>query len=217
MSSCAADLYVVMKPIFGWSTETTTAEYNDSLKKLKEHVKSINNALEGKFLCGDDITVADFAIAGPLSLAFQTVFDGGFCKAPINQKAAAWFKAVAEHPAFIKYNGKVQICQRMMKPILKKEEKKVVPQAAAAKPKPKEEVVKDPIESLPACDFDLYTYKTFFCNHPDKSGEGIAETKRMFQTAGFNDGYSFWHFKYDKYGTEGQVLYKFVNLLGGFV
>merc|ERR1719199_2424364 len=104
-------------------------------KKLKEHLKTISSALTGKFICGDEITVADFVIAGPLALAFQTIFDAGFCKAPINQKAAAWFKEVSAHPAFVKIHGKVHMCQRALKPVLKKEEKKVAPKPQAAAPK----------------------------------------------------------------------------------
>lgn len=162
-------MYPVCKAVFGWSEDTKSADFNDSLKKLKEHVKSINNSLAGKYLIGDDISVADFVIAGPLSLAFQTVLDSGFCKAPINAKAAAWFKEVSNHPAFIKYMGKVHMAARALKPILMKEEKKVAPkqEPAAAKPK-EEEAPKDPIDALPKSDFDLYNYKTFYVNHPDK-------------------------------------------------
>lgn len=78
------DLMPVCRAIFGWSTETTQTEFMDAQKKLKEHLKTISSALTGKFICGDEITVADFILAGPLALAFQTIFDAGFCKAPIN-------------------------------------------------------------------------------------------------------------------------------------
>jgi elongation factor 1-gamma len=54
-------------------------------------------------------------------------------------------------------------------------------------------------------------------NHADKAGEAMLETKKMFQSEGFADGYSWWHMRYDKYGSEGQVMYKFANLLGGFL
>jgi hypothetical protein len=66
-------------------------------------------------------------------------------------------------------------------------------------------------------DFVLYDYKTFLVNLKDMGGEGIAKTKEMFQSAGFNNAFSYWYFKYDKYGDEGQVHYKFSNLLTGWM
>lgn len=115
--------------------------------------------------------------------------------------------------------GHVKPCERALKPLLKVEEKK--PKQPAQQPKKKEEVKKEKPktwdELLAPCDFDLYNYKTFFVNEPDKAGNGLAETKKMFQKEGFNDGYSFWHVKYQRYGDEGQVQFKFMNLLGGFM
>jgi hypothetical protein len=63
-----------------------------------------------------------------------------------------------------------------MKPVVvadKKEEKKVAAPVVAAAPKPekKEEKVKDNVESLPPTNFDLYSFKTFFVNHPDRKGK----------------------------------------------
>jgi hypothetical protein len=40
-------------------------------------------------------------------------------------------------------------------------------------------------------------------NHADKAGEAMLETKKMFKSEGFADGYSWWHMRYDKYGSEG--------------
>jgi len=218
MTSIMPDLGPILRAIFGWSEETTATEFKDAEKKLKEHLKTISSALAGKYICGDEITVADFVLAGPLALAFQTIFDAGFCKAPINQKGAAWFKEVAAHPAFVRVHGKVHMCARALKPILKKEEKKVVVKEAAVK---KEEVVAAApdadMKALPKTDFDLFSFKTFFCNEKDKAGSAMDETIKMFKSEGFADGYSFWHMKYQKYGQEGTVLYKFVNLMGGFI
>jgi elongation factor 1-gamma len=63
----------------------------------------------------------------------------------------------------------------------------------------------------------MYDYKTFLVNNPDMKGDGIAKTKEMFKSANFNNGCTYWHFKYDKYGDEGQVRYKFANFLAGFM
>lgn len=201
MCNIMPDLMPVCRAIFGWSTETTQTEFMDAQKKLKEHLKTISSALTGKFICGDEITVADFILAGPLALAFQTIFDAGFCKAPINAKGAAWFKEVSAHPAFVRAHGKVHMCARALKPILKKEEKKPVVKVEAVK---KEVVVAAApdadMKALPKTDFDLFNFKTFFCNHKDKAGEAMDECKKMFTTEGFADGFSFWHMRYQKYG-----------------
>lgn len=96
-------------------------------------------------------------------------------------KAAAWYKRVIALPAFVKVMGKVQMCQRALKPILKAVEK---PKKAAPPPAPKEEKKvekpKEGLEALPPTDFDLYNYKTFLVNEPDRKGVGMAKTKEMF-------------------------------------
>ena len=50
-------------------------------------------------------------------------------------------------------------------------------------------------------------------NHPDKAGGGMEALKEQFDP----EGYSFWFYHYDKYGKEGQVLFKTENLLKGFL
>lgn len=43
------------------------ADYDEQQKKLKEHMKTLNTALEGKkWLAGDDITLADIVLATSL-------------------------------------------------------------------------------------------------------------------------------------------------------
>ena len=67
--------------------------------------------------------------------------------------------------------------------MIKAEEKKVAaPKPAAAKPKKEEEesfedkpAGKNPLDLLPESKFDLFNFKTFFVNHPDKSGEAVDE------------------------------------------
>lgn len=148
-------------------------------------------------------------------MAFQTMLDSGFGNSPAGKKAYAWFNRVKSTAAFVKVMGVVQCCAKSLKPILKKVEKKAAPvQQVAAK---KAEKPKDDISSLPDTDFDLYNYKTFFVNHKDMRGEAMEECKRMFQTEKFNNGFTYWHMAYDKFGDEGQVQYKFSNLLGGWM
>jgi len=105
--------------------------------------------------------------------------------------------------------GVVQCTAKAMKPILKPEVKAVKVVAPVVK---KEEKKKEGDQYVKT-DFVLYDYKTYLVNLKDMGGEGIAKTKEMFQSKEFNNAFSYWHFKYDKYGDEGQVHYKFVNLL----
>lgn len=106
-----------------------------------------------------------------------------------------------------------------MKPVLKAEEKKkpvAAAKAVAVKAAPVEKP-KEWHELLAPCDFDIYNYKTYLINEPDRKGVGMAKTREMMKSPGFNDGFSFWWVKYERYGDEGTIQYKFSNLLGGFM
>merc|ERR1719454_1766847 len=72
---------------------------------------------------------------------------------------------------------------------------------------------KNPLDLLPETKFDLFNFKTLFVNHPDKKGAGVDEFLKQFD----NDGWAFWYLQYEKFGTEGQVLFKTVNLCNGFM
>lgn len=147
-------------------------------------------------------------------MPFQTVLDGGFRKAM--GKAAAWFERVMKVPEVVSVLGHVKACAKPMKPLIKPEEKKAAPkQQAAAKPK---EVEKEPVNPLLALEkaettFKLFDFKTYFVNEKDKGGKGIDETIKTVDFSSF----TFWYLKYDRYEDEGEVLYKTVNLLNGFV
>jgi len=219
--------YPAYKATFGMSTEVTKEEYTVSMNAVKEIIKTISNGIgEGEWLVGAAPTVADYLCANIMSFAFQTMLDSGFCKAKINAAAANWFKRVAALPAFIAVNGKMMVCEKAIKPVLVAEAKKAAvvketPEEIAAKKAAKEaakaEKPKSGLDALPECDFDLYSYKTFLVNEPDRAGVGMAKTKEMFQSEKFNDGYSWWWVKYEKYGNEGQVEFMFANMLGGFM
>ena len=98
-----------------------------------------------------------------------------------------------------------------------KEEKKKPEPAAAAKPKPaaeeEEKKAKNPLDALPPTSFDLFNFKTYYVNVPDKKGEGFDEFLRQLD----REGWAFWFLHYDKFGEEGKVGYKFQNLLEGFL
>ena len=184
--------FPALKAIFGMSTEVTNDEFKKSLTAVKDSVKFVSLGLgEGDWIAGTaEPSVADFLCAQLFTMAFQTMLDAGFCKAKPNVAAVAWFKRVIALPAFIAINGKVAICDKVCKPILKAEVKKAAPpketpEQIAAKKAAKEAVVKVEkpkagLDALPESDFDLYGYKTFLVNETDRKGAGMAKTKEMF-------------------------------------
>ena len=201
-------------------------DFNDAVKSLKEQLRVLNNGAfaNGKqWLVGDHCTLADIYMAGLLTSPFQTCLDSGFQKGMAD--VTAWFNKVTRLPNFVRAFGYVKACQKPLKPpkLPAKEKPKVEKKAESAqqvKPKPEqaaasteEKKAKNPLDELPPTAFDLFNFKTFFVNHPDKKGEG----HKAFMEQVDKEGWSFWWLHYEKYGDEGQVSYKFSNLLEGFV
>ena len=170
-------MYNVIRAVFGVGNLIDTDVFNNSVKEVKEIVKTVNVHLQGKkYLVGERITVADIAIAIQLIPLFQTTLDGGFRKAMPN--VTAWLEGLVKLPEFVSRIGNVKFAQKALKPVLaeKKEEVKVAPAKPAAKPAPKddddEEVQKpagkNPLDLLPPSKFVLPDFKTFFVNLGDK-------------------------------------------------
>ena len=83
----------VMRGVFGHKeTPVYQSAWNEAAKELKTQVKLINNQLSGKWLVGNQMTLADIFVALALALPFQTVLDGGFRKAM--GKTATWVESV---------------------------------------------------------------------------------------------------------------------------
>ena len=149
---------------------------------------------------------------------FQTVLDQGFQKGMPN--LAAWFMRVSRLPPFVRGFGYVKPCAKPIKPpkLPVKEKPKVEkkkPEAQAAKPKPAETPKKEgnPLDLLPPSPFDLFNFKTYYVNVPDKAGEGFDEFMKQVDL----EGYAFWFLHYEKVGNEGTIEYQFANLLEGFL
>jgi elongation factor 1-gamma len=66
---------------------------------------------------------------------------------------------------------------------------------------------------LPETKFDLFNFKTFFVNCPDKYNTGVDEFVKQVD----QEGWAFWFLHYDKYKGEGEVLWKTENLIKGFI
>lgn len=209
ISPCAT---LVSQGIFG-EAEIMQDTWNNAMKDLKSHLKVVDGALKDKkWLVGDSMTVADVYLAVTLMLNFQTTLDGGFRKAMKNVNG--WAEACFANASVKKVFGGVQMCAKPLKPLCtvpKKEEKKAAP--AAAKKEVKKEVPKDNIASLPPSPWIVYDFKTFYVNHKDKKGEAVDVWMKELDW----EGWSFWHFHYEKFGSEGTKLYVTNNMLTGFL
>ncbi len=67
----APSLSLVAGVTYGTSQNVYTDEFNDSLKLIKEYVKTINGKVAGKsWLTGDECTLIDLYIAANLAAAY---------------------------------------------------------------------------------------------------------------------------------------------------
>lgn len=145
---------------------------------------------------------------------------------------SAWFERVVAHNDFKAVCGLVKSCAKSIKPqiaapAVKKEEKKAAPKKEAggdddggeSQPakKPKSE-----LELLPESKFDLFNFKTFFVNEPDKGGSAVD----AFVSGEWKydaEGWSIWHMHYEMYvdskgvRQEGLKTYHTENMVDGFL
>jgi elongation factor 1-gamma len=147
------------------------------------------------------------------------VLDAGFRKAM--KSVTDWADKIFGMQDIINVVGKVQMCGKPLKPVCvpdpvsaKKEVKKEkAAPVAAAEPKAVEEKKLDNVDSLPPTPFNVYDFKTFYVNHPDKKGAAVDEWYKMLDW----NGWSFWLFHYEKYTGEGEKLHVSNNMLTGFL
>ena len=96
-------LTLVESVIFGTAPETTTTDdFNESLKTIKDFVKQLNQREQAK------TTFGDIWVAARLSIAFQTVLDAGLQKG--FAKATEWFLKITSEQYFFSNFGKVKLC-----------------------------------------------------------------------------------------------------------
>jgi len=133
-----------------------------------------------------------------------------------------WFTRVSKLPSFVSAFGHVKLAQKPIKPFnLLVKEKKATPKEVKPKEeqaKPTEEAktaekAKNPLDLLPETKFDLFNFKTFFVNCPDKYNTGVDELLKQVD----QEGFGFWFLHYEKYKGDGEVLWKTENLVKGFI
>lgn len=201
--------------------EVQQADYNTSMQAIKANAKVLNEQVKDKnWIVGDNATLADVVLACHFMTAQQTILDAGFRKAM--PAYSAWFERVVALPEFIAVCGNVKSAAKAVKPQIKAEPKKEQPKQQPAKKKeaaedddddqPKKKA-KSALELLPQTKFDLFNFKTFFVNEPDRYGKGVDQLKVEFD----REGWSLWYLHYEMYGDEGRKLYHTENLADGFL
>jgi elongation factor 1-beta len=150
------------------------AQYADASKVIKEQVKMINSALQGKeYLVGNRVTVADITVFTSLIIAFAFVLDGGFRKAMPN--VSAWFQRIASHQAVINTCGNVKLCEKALKAV---DPSKLPQVAAKVVEAPKVEAVEVP--EVKAADEDEFDP---FADEPEDEEAERAKMERMKEIA----------------------------------
>jgi elongation factor 1-gamma len=218
--------YPILRAVFGLGDAPVDGDlYNNSVKEVKEIVKTINTHLQGKtHLVSNRITVADVAIAAQLIPYYQTILDAGFRKAMPN--VAAWLEAFVKLPEVVRRVGNVKFSAKAIKATHVLEKKPEPKPAAAPKQAAKPAATADdgeeapapkkgnPLDALPASKFVLPEFKTYFVNLGDKKAtEGMDHFFQNYDP----EGYSIYFVHYDKYEGEGVVLYQTSNLMNGFL
>merc|ERR1712212_56869 len=205
--------------------------------RAKEDVKKALGALNSHllsrtYLVGERISLADITVCCTLLHLYQHVLDPAFRKAYVN--ANRWFTTLVNQPSVKAIIGDFKLCEKMAqfdskkfaevqgklgKPAggdKKKETKKEVkkeqpkkkeasPEAAPAPPAPKP---KDPLDPLPAGNFDLDDFKRFYSNNDEE--KSVPYFWEKFDA----EHWSIWQCEY-KYPEDLNMTFMSCNLIGG--
>ncbi|KAI0002793.1 glutathione S-transferase [Xylariaceae sp. FL0662B] len=89
--------------------------YNTALANIDRALKRIEVAVQGgkKYLVGEQLTLADVMVAGPLFLAFKLFADAEMRKGAPG--VVAWIQGIAEIPEFKKFFGNLELCETRRK------------------------------------------------------------------------------------------------------
>jgi len=128
---------------------------------------------------------------------------------------SAWLESMIKLPEIVRRLGNIKLSAKAIKPTCPPKEKVIVAKPAATKDESEKPEKKetDPLDELPPSKLDLYNFKTFYVNHPDRKGEGI----KFFFDNYVPEDYTVYHVEYQNYPGEGEVLYQTLNLMNGFL
>jgi len=120
-TSLMPPIETINKGIFG-TAEVAAHDWNEALKQLKGHVKTLDAALaKKKWVSGDEISIADVCLAMTLLRPLQTVLDGGFRKAMKN--FSKWVNEVFAQTCITHACGTIHLAEKALKPIVAAEKK----------------------------------------------------------------------------------------------
>lgn len=227
-------------PYFGLAPADPKLQ-DKSAKEATKHLKAINKLLaKHKYLCGDELSIADIALVSALVYPFRMVVDENQRKS-LN-KIVALFTSVTEMPHFKNVWGTAVLCKTpipLTEAKAKKapaEKKKQEQEKKKAEPKPKPEPKKkeekkaeskepelaqedgekkkskNPLDDLPPTTFELDPWKKLYSNTPDRHSV-MPEFWNTFD----KNGWSIWRLRYQKLEGECQKVFMTCNTVEGFL
>ncbi|MCL4140967.1 UNVERIFIED_CONTAM: hypothetical protein GTU68_036290 [Idotea baltica] len=212
------------------NTDRAKDDVKRALATLNSHL------LTRTFLVGERITLADISVCCTLLHLYQYVLEPSF-RAPY-QNANRWFTTMVNQPQVKAVVGEPRLCEKMAqfdnkkfaeiqgklkqggdKKVLKKEKKEKQPKEDKKekqdKPKPAEveEATpvmkpKDPLDALPAGNFNMDDWKRFYSNNDEE------KSVPYFWEKFDKEHYSIWYCEY-KYAEELSKIFMTCNLVGG--
>lgn len=190
---------------------TATEDLASYLADLEKHLG------EGKFLCGDNVTVADIAFLFEILPALR--FFLGVKRLNKLPKLVAYVRSLTVLPQLRPLVGSLEFAAEPLVIVTPKatEKKPVEKKPVAEKKKPAEVEEEEPRESkkeyvFPDTAFNFYDFKTLYVNAPKK------QDALDFLWANWDaNAFSFWRVRYDKLENECKKLFLTKNLMTGFI
>jgi elongation factor 1-gamma len=209
-----------------------------SNERAKEDVKKFlsllnSHLLTRTYLVGERISLADISVTCTLLQLYQHVLEPSF-RAPY-QNVNRWFTTMINQPQVQAVIGNFELCSKMLvfdnKKFAevqgklksgdgsakkeKKQEKEKKPAKEAKEPKASEEAAappepkpKDPLDALPAGNFNMDDFKRFYSNNDEE------KSVPYFWEKFDKENYSIWFCEY-KYPEELTKIFMTCNLVGG--